>query len=221
MFNDLRQAFREAVANFRHELNRDEVPREADELLRRMEGEAERKRVANARLREEIRRALAEAEREEKEHTTCLRRERLAREAGDDETAALAADYAKRHLSRRNVLRRKALALRDELRVRQDELEEMDTRLAEARVRRHDLSAQAGRASARDTLHQADELFEDLDRLADQVAETETQASAAEEMSALAREMEAGLETEAPSAAGDDHDLDTRLEELKRRMQGG
>lgn len=237
MFDDLRRAFQEAVANFRHELHRDEVPRKTDDLLRRMQGEAERRRAENHRIRAEIRRALKEAEGEEERRATCRRREVLARDVEDHETARLAADYAARHEERRDVLQRKALALRDELRVREREMKEMEERLTEARTRRDDLAARAGRTQARETFREADALLDDLDRLADRVEEMEDRAAASEEMSALAEELDgaSGPETahrrtsgtgaardaaaEGPGGPTDGDDPDAHLRELKRRME--
>lgn len=191
MFEDLRRAFREAVANFRHELHRDEVPAEADRLLGRMQAELERRSAANRRLRDEIRDVLEEAEREEEERATCRRREGLARGAEDAETARIAGEFARRHRERRDVLHRKALALRDELRIREDETQELQRRMAEARTRREDLTARASRTSAGETLRETDRLFEDLDRMAERVSEMENRASAAEEPSDLGEELDA------------------------------
>lgn len=224
MINDLRRAFREAVANFRHELHRDEVPREADALLERMRARARQRHAENARLRQEVRRTLEEAQREEEDLATCRRRERLAREVNDEETARVAADFAERHRERRDVLYRKALALRDELGVREREAQEMDARLAEARKRRDALESRASRTAARETLQEADSLFQDLDRLAHRVTEMETRAAAAEELTALSDEMDGGPEAGDGPGTGSEQastgDLDERLDDLKRRMTG-
>ena len=45
MFDDLRRAFREAVDNFKEELNRDEIPETVDKLLLGMRNE-----VADAKV---------------------------------------------------------------------------------------------------------------------------------------------------------------------------
>ena len=121
MFDNLRQAFREAVDNFKDELGRDEIPEAVDHLLREMKREAADTKAEIRRLEEAIQGAIEKAEKEEGEGKTCRRREKMALEISDEETAGLAREYAEKHEHRRSVLEHKALALKEELDMRQEE----------------------------------------------------------------------------------------------------
>lgn len=182
MFGDLARAFREAVDNFRAELDRDRVPETVDELLRGMRREVVEARTHALRLEEDIRGALRRAKREEEEAATCRRREELAREIGDDETAEVARDFAERHEKRQRVLERKALALREELELRREEMREMLERLHEAGTLRDGLTASVGRTRARETLGEVDALFDDLDRMEERIGDVERRIRAEEEL---------------------------------------
>lgn len=213
MFENLREAFREAVRNFREELNRDEVPDAVDRLLHRMQEEVTDAQSQLHVLDDQIRRALQAARREQEEVVTCRRREAMARRIGDEETARIAREFAEKHERRRQVQERKARALGDELEMRRAEVEEMLDRIREARGRRNSLAATAGRATARDSLREAEDLFVELDRMAERIAGDEERRKAREELEeeeALAREIE---DPEALAEA--------RLRELKRRMDEG
>ncbi len=215
MFDELRDAFRQAVENFKAELDRDRVPEEVDRLVSGMRDEVVDARAYLDRLDDEIRSALERAEAEEAEAETCRRRERMARKIDDEETARLAARYAERHEKRKAVLERKALALEEERDLRRAELKEMTARLKEARAKRDGLAAQAGRTGARESLSEADDLFAELDRMAERVEDTERRARAAEEIGADLDD-EGDPENTDPEAVAD-----ARLEELKRRMGKG
>lgn len=222
MFESLRDAFREAVQNFKDELNRDEVPRTVhgtvDRLLLGMQNEI---REAKARLRTlhaQAEEARAEAGRESEEESTCRRREELARRVGDEETARIAAEYAVRHARRRDVLERKAAALREEHALRAGELAEMMARLREAQEKRDTLAAAQDPPAA---THAAGELFEELDRMASAIGEDEPVARrrTMDDLERQIRREYADLrvdpwsEVERPPV-----DYEARLAELKRRM---
>lgn len=212
MFAELRDAFRQAVENFKKELDRDRVPEEVDRLVSGMRDEVADAKAYLARLEKEIEKTLDRAEAEKEEVKTCRRREEMAREIGDEETATVAAQFAEKHEKRRSVLERKALALEEELDLRRSEVEEMMERIKKARARRADLGTRAGRASARDTLGEADDLFAELDRMAEKISDEERRSRAADD---LAWNMEGdGATPEADPEA----EPDARLEELKRRM---
>jgi len=213
MFENLREAFREAVENFRTELNRDQVPEAADRLLKAMEGELVQARAELNRLAGEAEETRKKAEGEENEARTCLRREELARRIGDTETAELAHSYAQRHLQRKDVLDQKASVLEREVEVQRREVEEMTQRLEEARLQRDSLTASAGRTSARESLGAADDLFRDLDRMADRIQELEGRADAARELDEM--DLDGSGSTGGPPS---DEELEARLEVLKRRM---
>lgn len=215
MFDSLRQAFREAVDNFRTELNRDDVPESADRLLRAMGEEVVRARAHLARLEKEVAGVRDEAKREEAEARTCLRREEMALRIGDDETVKVAREYAARHLRRKDLLDQKAAVLERELEDRRREADEMMARLKEARVERESLTASAGRTGARRSLHEADELFHAMDRMAERIDDLEGRAAAAREIDDLG--LDGGAAGTAPPPPAPD-DVDARLAELKRRM---
>jgi phage shock protein A len=213
MFESLRQAFREASENFRTELNRDRVPEAADRLLRAMESELVDVRVQLDELRTQIDRTIAAATREEEEARTCLRREELALRISDEETAAVARDFAAKHLRRKDLLAEKASVLQRELSDRELELEEMTGQLKEARVRREALTASAGRTGARSSFQEADDLFSALDRMAEKIGDTEAAADAASELGDYLD----GDFRPPPR----EPDMEARLAELKRRMGEG
>ena len=124
MFDNLRQAFREAVDNFKDELGRDEIPEAVNRLLREMKREAADTKAEIRRLEEAIQGAIEKAEKEKGEGKTCRRREKMALEISDEETARLAREYAEKHEHRRSVQEHKALALKEELDMRREEFGE-------------------------------------------------------------------------------------------------
>lgn len=94
---------------------------DAESLARRLEGEIDETRRNLAREREELDR--------------CRRRESLATQIGDDETARIAAEYAAIHAERAAVLEQKLAALNAELRLLHKEtrtMRETLTQLGEA-----------------------------------------------------------------------------------------
>lgn len=212
VFDELREAFRQAVENFKTELDRDRVSEEVDGLVAGMRQEVVDARAYLDHLEEEIQASLERARAEEDEAKTCRRREQMAREIGDEETAGVAARYAEKHEKRRKVLERKALALKEELDLRRNELREMVDRLKEARTSRDGLAARAGRTRARESLGEADDLFAELDRMAEKIDDAERRGQAAEELDS---ELDPGA---APDPADPEAAADARLRELKRRM---
>lgn len=215
VFQDLRDAFRQAVENFKEELDRDRIPETVDELLRGMREEIIDAQAHLRGLEEDIRKALERARAEEREAATCRRRERMADEIDDEETARVARKFAEKHEERKRVLEQKALALKDELDLRRAEVREMLDRLEEARRRRESLSAGAGRVQARDSIREADDLFAELDRMADRIGDFERRERASREM---AQELD-DLETEQESVQDLDAAAEDRLQDLKRRLR--
>ena len=147
MFDNLRQAFREAVDNFKDELGRDEIPEAVNRLLREMKREAADTKAEIRRLEEAIQGAIGKAEKEEGSRKTCRRREQMALAISDEETARVAREYAEKHEHRRSVLEHKALALKEELDMRQEEFQEMIEAIKDAEKNRDGLTATVGRAS--------------------------------------------------------------------------
>lgn len=130
MFEDLRQAWKEAVENFWRELQEDDgTPGgHGDESHKQLA--AMRREVHNAdgelkHLEAEVERTRVAATAEENEERVCRRRLTMAEGIGDAETARVAATYADRAAERAAVLARKAEALEAERDLRQRELAEM------------------------------------------------------------------------------------------------
>jgi len=206
MFDKLRDAFREAVTNFKEELSRDDVPENVDRLLWGMKEEAADTQAQVRRLEAEIAVAIRVAEKETGDAATCRRREEMARKIGDEDTATVAAEFAVKHENRRSVIQAKAHALKEEMKLRQSEVAEMLVKIKEAQKDRDQLAATAGRSSARDTIRGAGDLFDELDRMAEKISGESEQARASEEV------------WEAVEDQAEEVDFDARLDELKRRM---
>jgi hypothetical protein len=212
MFENLRNAFREAVDNFNKELNRDDVPDVVDGLLRQMHEEATDAKAQLYTLEEQIKKAIQLSEMEGKEATTCRRREEMARRIGDEETATVASEFAEKHEKRKEIQARKALALREELELRRGEVEDMLVKIKEARAKRESLSATSGRAEARNSLGAAGDLFSELDRMAEKIEGVDYQREAEEDL--LSEFGDLGS-SRGPSP---EEEAEIRLRELKRRM---
>ena len=105
MFDNLRDAFREAVENFKHELSRDDdVPPTVDRLLLAMRNELAQARDLVSALERQIADAQAQVARDQSEEDTCRRRAEMATKVGDEETARIALEYATRYERRRLVM---------------------------------------------------------------------------------------------------------------------
>lgn len=215
MFENLRHAFREAIDNFKEELSRDEVPEVVDGLLRQMHREVTDAKAHLSALEDQIKKALELAELEEREVQTCIRREAMARRIGDEETAGIAADYARKHEKRKAIQERKALALREELEMRRGEVEDMLGKLKEAQSRRQELSATAGRTEAHRSLGESDDLFAELDRMADKIEGADREREAEEDLLSELGDLEAAPP---PRRQSPELEAEARLRELKRRM---
>ena len=216
MFDNLRHAFREAVDNFKEELGRDEIPEAVDGLLREMKREAADTKAEIRRLDEAIKGAIEKAEKEKGSEETCRRREKMALDISDEETARVAREYAEKHEHRRSVLEHKALALREELDMREVEFGEMIETIKDAEKNRDGLTATAGRASARNSIEEADDLFSQLDRFADEIEGDEVKREATSEIDDLLDDRPDPFER-APDPV--EIDFDARLEALKRAMK--
>lgn len=134
MFDDLRAAFQQAVENFNRELDGALASSGHGPRLQPMADELS---AAEAELRD-VERRLDEARRDQKaaddELETVQRRERLARDAGDLETASIARDFEQKLLRRTRVLATKVQALHDEADYLRSEVLEMRARFDEARA---------------------------------------------------------------------------------------
>lgn len=225
MFDNLRDAFREAVANFKEELNRDEVPEVVDRLFLGMKHELNEAHELLAGLEEQIEQARAQVRKDQDEEALYRRRGEMASKVGDGETARIALEFAVKSERRRIVIERKIVALDEERRVRVVEIEEMTVHFTEAQQKRDDLAATAGSSDTNDAIRAADEIFEELDRMAGDVDEPGGTRAASDAyrpsnaMDDLEREFrELRVDPRAPVPRRE-IDPDAALEELKRRMQ--
>lgn len=129
VFDEFRRAWRQAVANFWHELES-----EADDRDRGVYREVARVRNQLAELDDAIAATRQRLTEETEQVEACARREQLARNIGDLETARVAAEYRDRHQERADVLRRKADALEAERGLCARDLREMERALQAGRV---------------------------------------------------------------------------------------
>ncbi len=216
MFDNLRRAFREAVDNFKEELDRDDVPEAVDSILRAMKREAADTQAETQRLEAAIKKALEATEIERREAKTCRRREKMASEIGDEETARVAREYAEKHEHRREVLDKKALALKEELDMRRGEFKDMIKTIKDAEKNRDTLTATAGRATARNSIEGAEDLFAELDRIAGDITDEDARREAQMEVNEALDDDPLDEFRSAPEPPP--MDVDARLEALKRAM---
>lgn len=112
MFDDWKQAWRQAVENFQREAGGGSTG--APPRIRAMERELTSVNGALGKLDDEIRRTQRDVTREREAEQVCRRREALARDVNDEETVRIAAEFAERHAERAAVLDRKITVLVDE-----------------------------------------------------------------------------------------------------------
>ena len=136
MFSELRQAWKEAVANFWHELETDS---EGDGSARGAYREVAKARNHVDRLGREIADCAQQVAHEEEQVEVCVRRQKMADGIGDQETSRIAAEYAGRHRERAAVLRRKRDALQAEMELCRRDLGEMEAALQSGRVGMEDV----------------------------------------------------------------------------------
>lgn len=221
MFEDLRAAFREALENFNRELKRDQIPETVDRLLVGMRDEIVDEKAQISGLEADLEKALAAAGREQENARTCRRREQMARDIDDEETASVAAEHATKHEDHFALLTKKVAAMREELDFRRHTLDEMMSKFTEARQKRDSLGATAGRSQARSSLSEADDLFTELDRMAAKIEGEDARAEAAEVLNSLDLDdasSEYHVDLDEPDEPEEELDVDAALEELKRRM---
>jgi len=133
MFQEFKDAWREAVENFRRELaGGPGAP--ARDRLRAMQQDLSIAASALERIERDIAAARREAATARQEEAVCRRREAMARNIGDAETAAIAERFAARHAERAAILEQKAAVLEAERDLLRRELAEME-RILEERKR--------------------------------------------------------------------------------------
>jgi hypothetical protein len=181
MIDDWKRAWRQAVENFQREVH-DGTPG-APPRVRAMERELVSAAGALSKLDEEIRRTRISVESELKEEQVCRRREGLARNVEDEETARIAAEYAARHAERAAVLTRKLAILDEERALLARDVESMRTLIAQAAPAAASGAPAAVGGAASDPLGEPDEReFSRLDREA-------RERAAAERLEELKRRM--------------------------------
>lgn len=215
MFDDLRQAFREAVQNFRDEINRDQVPGTVDSILRAMVDETTDAQSRLKGVTADLEAARHRVRTEEEQVATMTRRQEMATRIGDEETARLAEEYLGRHRERLQVFTKKVAALEEEERLLSAEVKEMLARVREARARRDSLTAEAGRSDARGSLNESGDLFDAFKRMEARIEGDEFEADAAADMSREYSDFQIDLDAPPPTS---EVDFDAALAELKRRM---
>jgi phage shock protein A len=228
MFDDLRTAFRDAIDNFNKELRRENVSETADRLLIGMRNEIADEKAQVLALEQQVDSATSAAKREADLAATCRRRELMARDIGDDETADLAVQQALKHEGHRTVLEKKIEALGEELTFRRKSVDEMLAKFGEAKDQRDALAAKAGRAGARGSFAEADDLFGELDRMAEKIEGERSRGEAAEAFDDLdfdgptetrgTDDFEYQVELDEAPPPRVELDVDAALAELKRRM---
>jgi hypothetical protein len=142
MLEGIRRVWRETVEAFRSETEAREPEDVVAEMLGSMRREMVEQRVLISRLRDDLPVATRELEAERERLAACVRRREMAARIDDQETVRVASDYEERHRERVRVLEMKRVALEEELRVREAELEEMRRRHAEADAGRAALVAE-------------------------------------------------------------------------------
>ncbi len=214
MFEELRNAWQEAVANFYRELG---GAAEGDgSRIDAMERDQAAAAASHRRVEAERDRARGELRREREELAACRRRAEMARGIGDDETVEVAERFAAKHAERVEVLSRVVEALDAESALRRRDLEEMRGALAAARA-----SVGAGEetdelgASADGPSGVGAAAGGDRDRAEDRNAGTAPGGRAGgslfdDERDALFRRMEREAR---------ERDAERRLEELKRKIR--
>jgi len=129
MLNDWKQAWREAVENFRREVAGDAAL--GDARARAMNREFQAAQRALEKLDIEIQRTRKEAGEERESEQVCRRREEMARRINDEETVRIAVEYAVRHAERAGMLERKVTVLVEEHTLLARDLDSMKTTLAQ------------------------------------------------------------------------------------------
>ena len=132
MFDDLRAHFRKAVKNFNKELNRDEFPEKADDLIDAMKNEVTEATSHINALELQISKARDQMAEVGHAAETCYRQAEMAQRIGDTETTGVATQYAEKHEEHVRVLNDKIDALNAEILFLEEEVEEMVDKVEKA-----------------------------------------------------------------------------------------
>ena len=219
MFEDLRDAFKEALDNFNREVSRDNVSGTADQMFAGMKDELASEKAQVSGLEDQSTKTIEHIERLSDEVATAHRREEMAREIDDNETVKLAAEFATKAEGYITVLQKKRTALEEEMVFRARTVEEMYAQFNAAREKRDSLTATAGRTDARESLSAANDLFAQFDRMEEAIEGTKAEAEAAQEFDELDLDQPSEFRIDIDDAPVPRKlEVDAALEELKRRM---
>lgn len=127
MFREFKRAWKQAVDNFWEELEAEGGQDAAFREVARVRNQMDELDTAIAETRTRL-------THENEQVDVCVRRERMARDIGDRETARVAAEYRDRHSERAAVLERKLEALEAERALCRRDIQEMEKALQAGRV---------------------------------------------------------------------------------------
>ena len=213
MFDELRQAFREALDNFNKEVRRDQVSETTDTLLIEMKKEIINEEGQIAKLEDQLLKTMSEVAALDENIVTARRRQELARTISDEDTAGLAGDWVSKAKHQRTILLKKAGALQEQVEFRSQAINEMHDRFKEAQLKRETLSATSARTAAYESIADVEELFDDMNRMAQNITDDRTN-DPTEEVSGE-ETFQLGLDELSSKLP---LDVDSALDELKRRM---
>ena len=213
MFDELRQAFREALDNFNKEVRRDQVSETTDTLLIEMKKEIINEEGQIAKLEDQLLKTMSEVAALDENIVTARRRQELARTISDEDTAGLAGDWVSKAKHQRTILLKKAGALQEEVEFRSQAINEMHDRFKETQLKRETLSATSARTAAYESIADVEELFDDMNRMAQNITDDRTN-DPTEEVSGE-ETFQLGLDELSSKLP---LDVDSALDELKRRM---
>lgn len=213
MLNDLQSLFKQSWKAFRTEIARREPEDELADLLGMMRREMVEARASLAEMERAIEGAQAELERERGALADCERRARMAGRIGDTETVRVAEEFAGRHRERTSVLQRKHAAAIAERDLHARDVRQMTQRYRQADTNRYALLAELRRQRAAGTLQDA------LDGSAGPIGDYSRMEGSIRDSAAYADALGEVADLDAPPPAAERrNEVDTRLEELKRRL---
>ena len=209
MLDDLKKMFSQAWDSFISEVGRREPEDQVAGLLGAMRREMVDVRAQVPLLEQNHQAAVLDLERERKRLDDTVRRGAMAQRIGDAETVRVAEEFAEKHRRRIAVLEEKVRAAKAEWELRRQESVEMMAQYKNAEANRFALLGELRRQGARTRIENAagGPLGDDFDRISRQM---EDSASFDDALGSLD-----GDDAPRPSPVDD---VDSRLEELKRRM---
>jgi phage shock protein A len=209
MLDDLKKMFSQAWDSFITEVGRREPEDQVAGLLGAMRREMVDVRAQVPLLEQNHQAAVLDLERERKRLDDTVRRGSMAQRIGDAETVRVADEFAEKHRRRIAVLEDKVRAARAEWELRQHESVEMMAQYKKAEANRFALLGELRRHGARTRIDAAagGPLADDFDRMAQKIEDESAYDDALGSLD--------GADAPRPSPVDD---VDSRLEELKRRM---